>query len=146
MSENRDLKKIGQLYQTDKIEHGYLEIYENYLNKLQNKNLTILEIGIADGKSLLMWSDYFKNSKIIGIDIHKINLQEKKLNRGNINVYQGSQSDKKFIDEIIHKSKIESNAIILNGVRKNRLKYYYGKYGYGYGYGYGYNKKDQESS
>ena len=70
MSEHSDLKKIGHLYQTDKIDHGYLEIYENYFNKLQNKNLTILEIGIADGKSLLMWSDYFKNSKIIGIDIH----------------------------------------------------------------------------
>ena len=68
MPEHSDLKKIGHLYQTDKIDHGYLEIYENYFNKLQNKNLTILEIGIADGKSLLMWSDYFKNSKIIGID------------------------------------------------------------------------------
>ena len=47
MSEHSDLKKIGHLYQTDKIDHGYLEIYENYFNKLQNKNLTILEIGIA---------------------------------------------------------------------------------------------------
>ena len=44
MSEHSDLKKIGHLYQTDKIDHGYLEIYENYFNKLQNKNLTILEM------------------------------------------------------------------------------------------------------
>ena len=40
----------------------------------------------------------------------------------------------KFLEEIIEKSKIKSNALILNGVRKNRFKYYYGKYGYGYGY------------
>ena len=114
MSEHSDLKKIGHLYQTDKIDHGYLEIYENYFNKLQNKNLTILEIGIADGKSLLMWSDYFKNSKIIGIDIHKINLEEKKLNRKNIFIHQGSQSDKKFIDEII-KEYTEFDIIIDDG-------------------------------
>ena len=44
----------------------------------------------------------------------------------------------KFLEEIIDKSKIRSNAIILNGVKKNRFQYYYGKYGYGYGYGYGY--------
>ena len=63
----------------------------------------ILEIGIADGKSLLTWSDYFKNSTIIGIDIHKIDLEEKNLNRTNIKVHQGSQSDKNFIREIISK-------------------------------------------
>ena len=62
-----------------------------------------------------MWSDYFKNSKIIGIDIHKINLEEKKLNRKNIFIHQGSQSDKKFIDEII-KEYTEFDIIIDDGV------------------------------
>ena len=105
MSENRDLKKIAQFYKTDKIEHGYIEIYESYFNKLQNKNLIILEIGIADGKSLLTWSDYFKNSIVIGIDIHKININEKNLLRDNIKVHQGSQSDKRFINKIINEYK-----------------------------------------
>ena len=45
---------------------------------IKDQKLKILEIGIADGKSLLMWSDYFKNSTIIGIDIHKIDIEEKK--------------------------------------------------------------------
>ena len=74
--ENRDLKKIAENYKSDKIEHGYIEIYENYFQELRENNLTILELGVADGKSLLTWSDYFKNSKIVGIDIHKINLEE----------------------------------------------------------------------
>ena len=105
MIENQDLKKIAEVYKSDKIEHGYIEIYESYFAKLKDKSLTILELGIADGKSLLTWSDYFKNSKIIGIDIHKIDLEEKKLNRNNIEVHQGSQSDSKFINEIINKYK-----------------------------------------
>ena len=54
-----------------------------------------------------------------------------------MNVKFANKKGLKFIEEIIQKSKIKSNAIILNGIRKNRLKYYYGKYGYGYGYGNG---------
>ena len=103
--ESRDLKKIAKTYKSDKIEHGYIEIYESYFHKLRDDNLIILELGIADGKSLLTWSDYFKNSKIIGIDIHKINLAEKNLNRININIHQGSQSDEKFISKIISQYK-----------------------------------------
>lgn len=96
-----NLKSIAETYNTDKLEHGYIKIYEKYFESIRNENLKVLEIGIADGKSLLMWSDYFKNSTIIGIDIHKIDIKEKKLNKNNIKVHQGSQSDDKFISEII---------------------------------------------
>ena len=112
--ENHDLKKIAVNYKSEKIEHGYIEIYENYFQELRENNLTILELGVADGKSLLTWSDYFKNSKIVGIDIHKINLEEKNLNKDNIEVHEGSQSDENFISEIIKKYK-EFDIIIDDG-------------------------------
>ena len=112
--ENQNLKKIAETYKSDKIEHGYIEIYESYFHKLKEDNLIILELGIADGKSLLTWSDYFKNSKIVGIDIHKINIEEKNLNRNNIDIYQGSQSNEKFISEIISEYK-EFDIIIDDG-------------------------------
>ena len=98
----QNLSSIAEFYKTDKYEHGYTKVYEKYFDNIRDQKLKILEIGIADGKSLLMWSDYFQNSTIIGIDIHKIDIQEKKLNRNNIKVHQGSQSDEKFIDEIIN--------------------------------------------
>jgi len=103
MNNYKDLKSISSIYKTDKLEHGYIEIYESYFNQIKDKKLKILEIGIADGKSLLTWSDYFENSQIIGIDIHKIDIVEEKLDRKNIEVHQGSQSDKGFIKEIIKK-------------------------------------------
>ena len=78
MSQN-NLRSIAEIYKSDKIEHGYIEIYESYFEKIKDRKLKILEIGIADGKSLLTWSDYFKNSLIIGIDIHKIDIEEKSL-------------------------------------------------------------------
>ena len=102
MLATKNLTLIAQIYKTDKLEHGYTAVYEKYFENIRDQKLKILEIGIADGKSLLMWSDYFKNSTIIGIDIHKIDIEEKKLDRNNIKVHQGSQSDEKFINELIN--------------------------------------------
>ena len=65
----KNLKSVAETYKSDKIKHGYIEIYEKYFEKIKEQKLKILEIGIADGKSLLTWSDYFVNSLIIGIDI-----------------------------------------------------------------------------
>ena len=103
MTLQKNLSSIAEFYKTDKKEHGYTAIYEKYFKSLRDQKLKILEIGIADGKSLLTWSDYFNNSTIIGIDIHKIDIIEKKLDRDNIKVHQGSQSDESFINEIISK-------------------------------------------
>ena len=114
MPETKNLKSIAEIYKSDKIEHQYIKVYESYFEKIRNEKLKILEIGIADGKSLLTWSDYFKNSVIVGIDIHKINIVEKKLNRNNIEVHQGSQSDQTFIQQIISKYK-EFDIIIDDG-------------------------------
>ena len=49
--ENHNLKKIAETYKSDKIEHGYIEIYESYFHKLKEDNLIILELGIAYLKS-----------------------------------------------------------------------------------------------
>ena len=69
MSEIKNLKSIAEIYKSDKIEHGYIQNYESYFEKIRDEKLKILEIGIADGISLLTWSDYFQNSIIIGIDM-----------------------------------------------------------------------------
>ena len=67
MNKENDLKKISLLYSSDKVEHGYIDIYHDYFKEIKDEKLKILEIGIADGYSILTWSDYFKNSTIIGI-------------------------------------------------------------------------------
>jgi predicted O-methyltransferase YrrM len=57
---------------TDKnTRHNYIDgFYENEFKRYQNKeNISILEIGMANGASLYLWAKYFKNPKITGIDI-----------------------------------------------------------------------------
>lgn len=81
---SNSLQKIGECTGSDKVYgHNFIPIYENYFRNLRKKKLTILEIGIggyedsnAGGESLLMWSEYFINSSIIGADlfIKRLNL------------------------------------------------------------------------
>ena len=111
------LKKIFVKFKCDKYFHKYDLVYDNYFSRLKNKNLKILEIGISDGASLKAWSEYFKNSKIIGFDIKKIDLKKKGLLKKNIKVYTGSQSDKKFINFLINKYK-KFDIIIDDGSHK----------------------------
>ena len=47
--------------------HSYLESYEKLFTKRENINF--LEIGVMQGHSAMMWSKFFKNSNIYGVDI-----------------------------------------------------------------------------
>ena len=55
---------------TDKeAKHKYCSaFYDNAFCDLKDKKLYILEIGIQNGSSLVLWNEYFKNSIIYGID------------------------------------------------------------------------------
>jgi hypothetical protein len=73
----------------------YFSVYERYFNKYRNKPLVMLEIGVAHGGSLQMWKKYFGENLIIyGLDI---NPRCKSLEEKNIQIYIGSQSDRKFL-------------------------------------------------
>ena len=39
MNSENDLRSISELYKSDKIEHGYIEIYDSYFKQLKNKKL-----------------------------------------------------------------------------------------------------------
>ena len=56
-------------YNTDKYEHGYIPIYEEIFEKLRNKELRLLEIGVFEGESLKMWREFFLKGKIVGVEI-----------------------------------------------------------------------------
>ncbi len=55
-------------YGTDKSSHGYCPHYEKFLSEYIDKECTLLEMGIADGKSLKMWRRWLPKSKVVGFD------------------------------------------------------------------------------
>lgn len=60
------LSELAFMYGTDKLNHGYIPFYEKYLPKSPKR---ILEIGVKEGKSIMMWQKYFPDAEIHGLDI-----------------------------------------------------------------------------
>lgn len=99
-----NLDKLAVLYGTDKFSHHYTPIYSFYLQEKRYSPYHILEIGIggmknpqSGGGSLKMWSKYFPNSNIFGIDIYDKSF----FNSRKIKTYRGSQTDVSFLDKLI---------------------------------------------
>jgi hypothetical protein len=67
------LTQLGEIHPTDKhYEHNYLgKVYERVFSPIKKDIKKFVEIGISDGGSLKIWSDYFVNSEIIGLDNNK---------------------------------------------------------------------------
>ena len=76
----------------------FLKIYENYFSPLKNKKINILEIGVYEGKSLMIWKSYFPNANIVGIDIQSYNFQIER-----IKTFVGDQTDLKFLSGLLKK-------------------------------------------
>jgi hypothetical protein len=81
-----ELCLIGAKYDTDKSSqrkntsdvrhcHPYTLFYNSLFKQQKTQELKIAELGILNGSSLLMWREYFSNSKIYGFeyDVNLIN-------------------------------------------------------------------------
>lgn len=70
-SSKKNLQKIGEAEHTDKAgtDHNYLNKYEFFLKKFEDNTFTFVELGVFKGSSIKMWRQFFKNAKVIGVDI-----------------------------------------------------------------------------
>ena len=66
-----ELNQIGTKCETDKSSqyHNYLKKYEFFLKNWRERANCILELGVYKGASLKMWSQYFQNATVYGVDI-----------------------------------------------------------------------------
>jgi SAM-dependent methyltransferase len=101
---------IAYKYDTDKSQL-YLNNYERYFQSLANQDVKLLEIGINKGGSLLMWRDFFRNGKIIGLDLNQVDIDDP---TGKISVYQGDQRDPDLLDRIGAECAAEGFDIIID--------------------------------
>ena len=86
------------MFDTDKFGHGLIKFYGNLFKDLKSKPISILELGVLKGGSLLYWNEYFDNAQIVGIDVNLI-----KTDFPNISVYKVDQTDKESLDTIAKK-------------------------------------------
>ena len=110
----KTLKEIVKKYPSTKKIMGYFPIYEKYLKKFQNKRINIMEIGVENGHSLMIWSEFFPKANIVGLDILK-----KDINIKNAEFFLGDQSDSKVLKRIIKKYK-KFHIVIDDGSHNNK--------------------------
>jgi len=104
-------KKLTQNgYNTDKSQE-YLNNYEEFFHPLAYERVKVLELGVKDGGSLLLWRDYFEYGIISGIDINPLHIEDP---TGRIHFYSGFQQDTAFIDDICSKSAPDGFDVIID--------------------------------
>lgn len=121
------LEALAAKYGTDKLQHGYIPFYEKHLPKEPKR---ILEIGVKEGRSLMMWSEYFPDAEIHGLDLFSSPTEEEvncylgeqieKLQlefAASIHLHKGNQCDWKLLEEL---RKYDFDVIIDDGSHNSR--------------------------
>lgn len=63
------LSQIAKKYNSDKDTlHGYFNVYDSIFLRHKESAKNILEIGTYAGDSLMIWSEYFLNARVYGLD------------------------------------------------------------------------------
>lgn len=96
---------------TDKAESGYLKKYERHLHTLQDHKIKLLELGIREGGSLLMWERYFPNGIICGIDRDSL---PSDIVSDRIIMRKGDQADRAFLSAVAGEVAPEGFDIIID--------------------------------
>lgn len=66
--------------------HSYLPLYQQLLISKKETAKNVLEVGISNGGSIKLWSDFFTNANVYGLDIMDINY-----------VWEGIKNNEKII-------------------------------------------------
>lgn len=124
---------------------NFTETYEKLFDPMRKEKINLLELGVFYGKSLAMWTEYFSNGKIYGIDISlkRFNEEEQTLKKygafvnNNITVIEQDITNESFtliiktlpnfdiiIDDALHRSDVQYNNLKLLFNKLNKGGYY----------------------
>jgi hypothetical protein len=102
------LVEIVDNSRTDKnTTHSYLPLYQQLLISKKETSKNVLEIGIDSGGSIKLWSDYFTNATVYGLDIIHINtVWEGIKNKENIILHTSTDA---YIDDFFNNNFLNKN-------------------------------------
>jgi hypothetical protein len=101
-----------QRYDTDKVPHGYLDVYDPVLRPFLDREITLLELGVATGGSLRLWRDYFPRGTIVGVDMAAPPAWTEGEER--IRVFQGYQHDPAFLSSVARQTAPDGFDIVID--------------------------------
>lgn len=97
--------------------HSYLSLYQTLLEKQRCEVLNVLEVGISTGGSIKLWSDFFTNAHVHGVDIIDINkVWEGIKNNNRITLHTSTDAyDEKFVNEKFVSNNIKFDFVLDDG-------------------------------
>jgi cephalosporin hydroxylase len=88
------LEELVDNSKTDKnTVHSYLPLYQKLLISKKESAKNVLEVGINTGGSIKLWSDFFINAKVYGVDIININSINNDTIKNNENIILHTSKD-----------------------------------------------------
>ena len=101
-----NLTELADFYETDKGTrfkegHNYTSVYQSFISNQEKKKM--LEIGLFDGASTMMWQRFNPNLENVVIDISSENLKkqfESSFDKNRVLIELGDQSDVVFLKKI----------------------------------------------
>ena len=111
----KSMLDLGLSAGTDKIFwHGYQRLYRRHLEPYRKKPIRLLEIGLRDGASLELWSNYLhKDSEIYGIDFGSISPTCQPCKIRNAFCFHGDQQNRTFLRDVLRKTGANFDIIII---------------------------------
>lgn len=67
------LVKLDNRYTDKNTAHSYLPLYDELLKNKKETATNILEVGVYGGGSIELWSKYFLNANIYGVELNSLN-------------------------------------------------------------------------
>ena len=86
-------------------------LYEQWFAHLADKDIRLLELGVYQGDSLVLYRDYFKNGIMVGLDMNPVHIADP---TDRIHLYQGYQQDTALLDLIGRQQAPEGFDIIID--------------------------------
>jgi hypothetical protein len=113
----KSMLELGLNAGTDKVFwHGYQRLYKRHLEPYRHKPIRLLEIGLRDGASLDLWSNYLHpDSEIYGIDYGSIDPTCQPCKIETAFCFHGDQENRTFLNSILKKSGGNFDIIIDDG-------------------------------
>ncbi|CAM6098916.1 unnamed protein product [Calypogeia fissa] len=101
-TEERSFEALLQNSTSGKRLHNYGFMYAQYFDKLWDKELAFLEIGLREGDSLAVWKKFFRHAKVYGIDkgaIHQ-GFRSYAGKDPNVEIFIGDQANVTFLEDV----------------------------------------------
>lgn len=91
---------VNSSYTDKNSAHSYLDVYETLFSPIRTSCTRILEVGVFHGGSIDLWSNYFPNAEVVGVDAEYNQLCYDFSSNNRIKLFKQNAYDINFVESL----------------------------------------------